>query len=407
LKADKADLKQESEEPIYSGKKWNKAMFKLHGKERLQALVLILFVTAVAYAKITGPDSGYTNAPGDLGNCTSCHDTFHDPNVGPGSVRMTGVPAVYNPGQQYTVAVIVQQGNRQRFGFQLTALDQNGSKAGTLESLGSETQVNPETGAGGRQYIEHTELGTFPNGASSRTWQVRWTAPATDIGTVRFWFAGNAANGDGTNQNDYIYTSSASSDSPTSVVTVALQSEPAGMVLAAGSHYQIDWTVTGLSNIDNVELRYSTDDGATFPINNLILSTTDATTTSFDWTVPNTPSTQAIIRILVGKKSGDAVQALSGVFTITGDGSAALPEITGASAGAKKLFVFGQNFAIGAVVEVNGNEVATVNDGDDPSHFLRCKKGAKKIAPGSIATLVVRNPDGTVSPPFPFPRPLE
>jgi hypothetical protein len=382
-------------------------MFKLHGKEKLQALVLILFVTAVAYAKITGPDAGYTNAPGDLGNCTSCHDTFHDPNVGPGSVSMNGVPAVYTPGQQYTVSVIVQQRNRQRFGFQLTALDQNGNKAGTLESLSSETQVNPETGAGGRQYIEHTDLGTFPNGVASRTWQVRWTAPSTDIGTVRFWFAGNAANGDGTNQNDYIYTSSASSDSPTSVVSVALQSELAGMVLPAGSHHTIDWTVTGLSNIDNIELRYSTDDGATFPISNRILSTTDATTTSHDWTVPNTPTTHAILRVLVGKKSGDAVQALSGVFTITGDGSAALPEITGATANVKKLFVFGRNFAMGAVVEVNGNEVATLNDGDDPSGFLRCKKGAKKIAPGSMATLVVRNPDGSVSTPFSVTKPLE
>jgi len=165
--------------------------------------------------------------------------------------------------------------------------------------------------------------------------------------------------------------------------------------------------VTGQSNIDNIELRYSTDDGATFPISNLIVSTTNPATTSQDWTVPNTPTTHAIIRILVGKKSGDAVQALSGAFTITGDGSAVLPEILSASASAKKLFVFGQNFAMGAVVEVNGNEQGTLNDDGDPSHFLRCKKAAKKIAPGSTATLTVRNPDGTVSAPFSFTRPLE
>src|SRR5437773_2672801 len=126
-------------------------------RKRIQVVIVILFATAVAYAKITGPDAGYTNAPGDLGNCTACHDTFHDPNVGPGSVRMNNVPAVYTPGQQYTLSVTVQQNNRQRFGFQLTAIDQNGSRAGTLESLGSDTQVNAETGAGGRQYIEHTE----------------------------------------------------------------------------------------------------------------------------------------------------------------------------------------------------------------------------------------------------------
>lgn len=382
-------------------------MFKLRSKAKLQAAVLILFVTAVAYAKITGPDAGYTNAPGDLGNCTACHDTYEQPNVGPGSVRMTGVPTIYIPGQQYIVSVIVQQSNRQRFGFQLTALDQNGNRAGTLAALASDAQVNSETGVGGRQYIEHTEIGTFPNGTASRTWQVRWTAPSTDIGTVRFWFAGNAANGNGDNQGDYIYTSNAPSDSPTSAVTVTLQSQPGGMMLPAGSQYMLSWSVTGVSNIDNVEVRYSTDDGATFPISSQVFFTTDPSVTSVNWTIPNTPTTHGVVRVLVGKKSGDAVQVLSSSFTITGDGSVSLPAISSASASAKKLFVFGQNFAIGAIVELNGNDQATLNDETDPSHFLRCKKGAKKIAPGSTVTLTVRNPDGTLSAPFTFNRPPE
>ena len=382
-------------------------MFKLHGKEKLQAAVLILFVTVVAYAKITGPDAGYTNAPGDLGNCTACHDEFEVPNFGPGSIRMTVFPAVYTPGQQYTVSVTVQQANRQRYGFQLTALDKNGNRAGTLQSLSSDTQVNTDTGVLGRQYIEHTEVGVFPTGAGSRTWQFRWTAPSTDIGTVRFWFAGNAANGDGTNQGDYIYTSSASSDSPTSVVTVDLETDFEGLVLAAGSLQTINWSLSGLSNVDNIELRYSTDDGATFPITNQILATTNAETTSYDWTVPNKPSTHAIVRIMIGKKSGDAVQDLSDVFTITGDGTAVLPEIQSITIKGKKLFVFGENFTMGSIVELDGNEVGTVNDEEDPLHFLRCKKGGKKIAPGATVTLTVLNPDGTRSAPFNYTRPLE
>ncbi|MFY9557894.1 MAG: choice-of-anchor V domain-containing protein [Blastocatellia bacterium] len=198
-------------------------MFNARGKEKLQALVLILFVTAVAYAKITGPEASYTDAPGDLGNCTSCHDTFHDANVGPGNLTLSGAPTVYNPGQHYTLMVTVQQSGRRRFGFQLTALDQNGNRAGALEPLSADSQLNPENGVGGRQYIEHTQIGTSATGASSRTWALRWTAPATDAGTVSFWFAGNAANDDGTNQNDYIYTRRVSTDSPTSVVSVSLQ----------------------------------------------------------------------------------------------------------------------------------------------------------------------------------------
>lgn len=381
-------------------------MLKLAGKQRLQAVVLVLFASVTAYASVTGPEPGYTNAPGDLGNCTSCHD-HHLVNQGSGSVRVNGLPPFYQPGEAYIFTVTTAQAGRVRFGFQLTAIDGTGNRAGTLANLDSGTQVIPQTGAGGRQYIEHTDQGTFANGVGSRTWQIRWTAPSTDIGTVRFYVAGNATDNSGfQDDDDFIYTTSAPLDSPTSVVTVALQSELTGMVLPAGSHQTIEWAVTGLSNIDNIELRYSTDDGNTFPINNLILSTTNAETTSYDWTVPDTPSTQAVLRILVGKKSGDAVQALSGAFTITGDGGALLPEVTGATAKTKKLFVFGQNFAMGAVVEVNGNAQVTLNDEDDPTHVLRCKKAAKKIAPGSTATIVVRNPDGAVSAPFSFTRPL-
>ena len=383
-------------------------MFRMRGKQKLQAVIVILFAAAVAYAKVTGPDAGYTNAPGDLGNCTACHDTFHDPNVGPGSVSLDGAPTIYNPGQQYTLMLTVQQlqNKRKRFGFQLTAISQNGNRAGTLAPLGSDSQLNPETGVGGRQYIEHTEIGTFPTGLGSRTWAFRWTAPATDVGTVSFWFAGNAADDSGTNQNDYIYTSRVSTDSPTSHVSVSLQSEPGGLVLAAGSHYTINWATTGSANIDNIEIRYSTDDGMTFPIANLISFTTNPEVASFDWTVPNTPTTHAVIRILVGKKSGDAVQALSGVFTITGDGTTKAPEIFSAAVNGKKLLVFGESFQMGAVVLLDGNEQGTLND-DDFSHLLRCKKAGKKIAAGSTVTLTVKNPDGTLSAPFTFTRALE
>jgi hypothetical protein len=381
-------------------------MFKLNRKHRLQAFVLVLFLTVTVYASVNGPEPGYTNAPGDLGNCTSCHD-HHLVNEGNGSVRVNGLPAFYQPGQTYNFTVTTAQAGRIRFGFQLTAIDATGNRAGTLETRDGSTQVLLQTGAGGRQYIEHTNLGTLATGAGSRTWQIGWTAPSTDIGTVRFYAAGNATdNSSLQDDNDFIYTTSSPFDSPTSVVTLSLQTNFTGIVLPAGTHQIIDWAVTGSSNIDNIELRYSTDDGATFPITNLILSTTNPETRSFDWTVPNTPSTKAVLRIVVGKKSGDAVQALSGAFTISGGASAVLPEISGANAKTKKLFVFGQNFAIGAVVELNGVEQATDNDEVDPTHTLRCKKGGKKIAPGSTATIVVRNPDGTVSAPFSYTRPF-
>lgn len=378
----------------------------MSGTRKLQTIAMIIFATGVAYAKITGPDAGYTDAPGDFGNCTACHDTFEFANVGPGNVQIDGIPSVYNPGQQYILTVTVQQSARHRFGFQLTAIRDDGSRAGTLTPRSSDSHVNRETGPGGRQYIEHTEIGTLANGASSRNWEVTWTAPPTDVGTVAFHAAGNAANDDGTNQGDFIYTRRASSDSPTSAVTLTFQSQPGGRVLRAGDHFMLGWSDTGQSNIDNIEARYSTDDGATFPITNLIFSTTDATKTSFDWTVPNTPTTHAVLRLSVGKKSGDGVDAFSDAFVITAAGASSLPTITSAKVNGKRLFVFGENFEMNAVVELNGEEQFTLND-DDFSRFLRCKKAGKKIEPGATVTLTVRNPDGTRSAPFSLTRPPE
>ena len=113
------------------------------------------------------------------------------------------------------------------------------------------TQLNPDTGLKGRQYVQHTQAGSSAPIVGSRTWQLKWTAPTSDVGSVRFYVAGNAANNDGTNQNDYIYTNSLLSDSPTSVVTLSLESEPGGQSLEAGTTFHIDWATTNPSRIDN------------------------------------------------------------------------------------------------------------------------------------------------------------
>ncbi|HST22599.1 MAG TPA: choice-of-anchor V domain-containing protein, partial [Blastocatellia bacterium] len=186
-------------------------MHRLGAKQKLQSIILLLMLTAVAYASVTGPEPGYTNAPGDLGNCTQCHD-HHAVNTGTGSVKITGLPSPYEPGKVYTLSVTTSQSGRIRFGFQLTALDTTNKRAGTLASRDANTQVLSETGVGGRQYIEHTQQGSLSSITGSRTWQINWTAPATDIGTVRFFFAGNATNNSGVqDDDDFIYTNSASS----------------------------------------------------------------------------------------------------------------------------------------------------------------------------------------------------
>jgi hypothetical protein len=383
-------------------------MFGTYRKRIAQIALVILTIVVFVYAKSEGPDPGYTGAPGDIGDCTACHDTFVVPNVGAGKVTIGSNPAVYQPGQSYTLTITVQDSkpDRRRWGFQLTAIDGTGGPAGSFSPLDGFTQtVSGGPNLMGRQYIEHTQPGTFLGTSGGHTWQVKWTAPGSDLGTVRFFAAGNAADGTGTNQNDYIYTTTTSSESVSSNVTVQIVNGPDSQTLQAGSTFNIDWSATGLSNVASYEVRYSTDDGATFPINQLILSTTDPTVTQTVWTVPNTPTTQARIRVQASTKSASAATAVSGRFVIAGSGGTSPPPIiTSVTQTGRQLFVTGQNFQQGAKVQLNGDDMKTVNE-DDFSHLLFCKKAGKFISPGSTVMITVTNPDGTISIGFAYTRP--
>jgi uncharacterized protein (TIGR03437 family) len=153
-----------------------------------------------------GPPTGYTNAPGEQ-NCTACH--FGTPNTGGGSLSIIGLPATYNAGQEITITVTISQSGRNRFGFELTAVNDGGSGAGILTVTDS-TRTQESNGDSGRMYILHTEVGTNPTGAGTNSWSFKWTAPPTSMGKVTFYAAGNAANNDFAPTGDLIYTTSTS-----------------------------------------------------------------------------------------------------------------------------------------------------------------------------------------------------
>ncbi len=75
-------------------------------------------------------------------------------------------------------------------------------------------------------------------------------------------------------------------------------------------------------------------------------------------------------------------------------------KITSASVSGKKLFLSGENFLVGAVILLNGEEEKTRNDDQNPSTMLIGKKAGKKIKAGD--RVQVRNPDGTLSEEFVF-----
>lgn len=172
--------------------------------QRLKVLILMAFCVTVpvALANSAGPSPGYTGAPGE-NSCRECHVT-NQLNDGVGSVVIEGVPEQYSAGIDYTITVRISRPDRSRWGFQLTALTGNLDPAGTFSVINAQqTQIKTE---GGRQYVEHRTAGTFAGTGNGASWTVRWTAPAATAGIVSFYAAANAANNNGANTGDNIYT---------------------------------------------------------------------------------------------------------------------------------------------------------------------------------------------------------
>src|SRR5205085_12345390 len=118
------------------------------------------FINRPAGAFSAGPPAGHTGAPSEF-TCDECHL-----KVGTSNGTFTiNAPQSYLPGQTYQITVTHSSPDqpRQRWGFQLTALDGGDEKAGNLQTVGDGlTQILDNQGPGSsRQYVEHTAAGTF------------------------------------------------------------------------------------------------------------------------------------------------------------------------------------------------------------------------------------------------------
>lgn len=175
----------------------------------------------------SGPDPGNTGAPGES-DCSACHFGGPAPT---GQFSITGLPANYTPNTDVTVTVTITQGGQSAFGFQATGIDDSGNAAGTVTlTEPARTQViNSGVSGNQRFYVEHTFGGTNPTGPGTGSWTFKWRAPQATVGRVRFFAAGNAANNNGTNSGDTIYTTTVSTQpaaapTPIALVTVSAAS---------------------------------------------------------------------------------------------------------------------------------------------------------------------------------------
>jgi len=157
-------------------------------------------------AYLGGPDPGVTGGFGEpTCNQSGCHSSF-DLNAGRtlglGDLLISGFPKQYEPGETYPIKLVVTHTqDRKVWGFQLAArVKATGGQAGTLQPKDGGTQRLEEKGV---QYLEHTLDGSLTN-----TFSFAWVAPSSPAGEIVVDAAGNATDGGGSPDEDYIYSTS-------------------------------------------------------------------------------------------------------------------------------------------------------------------------------------------------------
>ena len=139
---------------------------------------------------------GRTGAPGET-TCASCHSGGSytgDIIFNLGDENTTE----YIPGQTYPIS-FTSDFNALRFGFSVTALNENNEPAGEF-TLVNNDNTSFATAGNGRQYVGHK------NADNNNEWEFEWTAPASDQGDITFYYVINAANNDNATSGDYIET---------------------------------------------------------------------------------------------------------------------------------------------------------------------------------------------------------
>jgi uncharacterized repeat protein (TIGR01451 family) len=245
------------------------------------------------HAFSSGPPAGYTGAPGEEPEaCAECHVP---PDAGTGHISINA-PQTYIPGQTYQITVTHTNSDltRLRWGFELTALDTSDEKAGNLQNTDVFTQVLDNQGPGSaRQYIEHTSVGTFQGQQNGASWTFNWTAPATDVGFITFYAAGNQANNDGNTSGDYIYKTFVGAAPFSSTPDFSIAATPSSRAVTPGTSADYTLTITpsaGFTGTVNLSAS-GLPAGAVANFNPASISITDATSKNSTLTITTTAST--------------------------------------------------------------------------------------------------------------------
>ncbi len=164
-------------------------------------ILLALPITLILFSYSNGSPGGKTGSMGDGSNtCTDCHTGSATTQTG---WITTDIPIEgYVAGETYTIVATGTHNGVVKFGFELTAEDELGTKTGTFVI----TEASRTKLANNDASVTHISGGTTPTGDLCN-WTMNWTAPDPAPAAVRFNAAFNAANGNGQTSGDIIYRS--------------------------------------------------------------------------------------------------------------------------------------------------------------------------------------------------------
>jgi len=178
-------------------------------KTKSLILLLLCSVATMSFIMSENGRAGVTGSPGETNcNTSGCH-TGNQVNSVNGSILISAPTMTnweYTPGQVYPISVTVAQQGRSLFGLGFEALQASGANGGALTiSNAAQTQLKNAVISGKlRTSVVHKLNGG--SSANTHTFTFNWTAPASTVGDVTLYAAGNAANGNGSESGDYIYT---------------------------------------------------------------------------------------------------------------------------------------------------------------------------------------------------------
>ncbi len=169
--------------------------------------IISFFLLTAGTMYHAGSPGGRSGSLGDGGaNCTQCHTGSP---VQDASWITTDIPATgYVPGETYNITLSGSHVGAQRYGFELTSENASNGKVGKFQIIqDSYTQLTTAAAVA----VTHTNLGITPVNDAAE-WVVQWIAPEAGTGSVTFYAAINAANGNGTTSGDVIYLAQISVD---------------------------------------------------------------------------------------------------------------------------------------------------------------------------------------------------